>query len=580
MEKVALNADIVDYSRAMADDPVGTVAVVDDYHRLVERNVAENNGLLTSFIGDNFMAVFDDPMDALRSAIDVTTEIEGRNEALPPERALRFRMGLDQGTVEARGDDFLGEPLNVASRIQAVAPRGGLSVSGRVYRAIDEPVLRFHPRGPTRLKNIPEPVEVYDFADLPTHGSGTSPASGLRLGPPTIAVLPMHTRPEEEPLLSASEMVRSDIVHALVEVPDLKVIDARTTPTPGGESARYFLESGLNQLGDTVRIYVELLDVATMNVVKTLKWRTDLEAISDLSETAADEVARTIQIDLVIGEPAGLYAEIDDPVAIEKIYLGWYHVTTGTREGWTESLKLFTEVAEAHPDLSFGHVLYAFAQWLGTELGVAPDQDESLEKAYESAQRGLVVGDPTGLAGMVIAAVLISQGKADEAVEVIDGVKVTRPTCDITYGVEGSVRRYMGQYDRAVSLIDTAMRLSGSTKPWYPTVKACSLLLGGQSNEAGALAEAVVDRQPGNLEALLVLAGAQAEQGLDRRAKATARLVRERFPDVDVNEWIDSSPYQNKDAVTRWKRNLVSVGLIEPGGSGEEGSEEGISTGA
>jgi hypothetical protein len=233
-------------------------------------------------------------------------------------------------------------------------------------------------------------------------------------------------------------------------------------------------------------------------------------------------------------------------------------------------LKLFSEVAELHPDVAFGHVLYAFAQWLATELGIAPDREEALEKAYEAAQRGLVIGDPTGLASMVIAAVLLSRGDAEDAVEMIDGVKVTRPTCDITYGVEGSVRRYVGQYDRAVSLIDTAMRLSGSTKPWYPTVKACSLLLGGQTDQAGAVAEAVVERQPGNLEALLVLVGAQVEQGLNRRAKATAQLVKERFPSTDVAAWIDSSPYQNREAVARWKQNLASIGLIDSNGVGSD----------
>ena len=576
MEKVALNADIVDYSRAMADDPVGTVTLVDDYHDLVGKKVAENHGIVTSFVGDNFMAVFDDPMAALRSAISITTSIEERNES---GRALKFRMGLDQGPVEERSGDFLGEALNVAARIQAVAPQGGLSVSGRVYQAIDEPALRFHPRGPTALKNIPEPVEIYDFADLPSAG-GDTPVSAMRLGSPTIAVLPVHTRPAEEPLLSISDVIRSDIVHALVAVPDLKVIDVRNAAGSGGASARYILESGVTELGGTIHVYVELLDVTTVNVVKVLKWKAELDSITDLSETIATEVARAMQIDLVVGEVAGIYADLEDPIAIEKIYLGWYHLTKGTLEGWTESLQLFSEVAELHPDQSFGHVLYAFAQYLATELGIAPDRDVALERAYEEAQRGLAVGDPTGLAPMVIAAVLLSKGQATDAMEMMEGVSITRPNCDVTYGIEGSVRRYVGEYDRAVSLMDTAMRLSGRTKPWYPTVKACSLLLGGQSGEASALAQAVIDGQPANLEALLVLAGAQAEQGLDRRARATATLVKQQFPDVDVEAWIDSSPFLNREAVTRWKRNLVSAGLIEPSGIEEEGSGEGSSSGA
>ena len=111
------------------------------------------------------------------------------------------------------------------------------------------------------------------------------------------------------------------------------------------------------------------------------------------------------------------------------------------------------------------------------------------------------------------------------------------------------------------------MRLSARTKPWYPTVKACSLFLSGHAGQASALAQAVVDDQPDNLEALLVLAGAQTEQGLDRRARATAQLVKERFPGIDIAAWIDSSPYQNREAVARWKKNLASIGLISSDGS-------------
>jgi predicted Zn-dependent protease len=133
----------------------------------------------------------------------------------------------------------------------------------------------------------------------------------------------------------------------------------------------------------------------------------------------------------------------------------------------------------------------------------------------------------------------------------------------VTYGLEGSVRRYLGEWQRAVELMDVAMRLTGINKPWYPTVKACSLFVGGRLEDAAAIAEGVLEHQPNNLEALLVLAAAQSELGMDRRAQATADLIRERFPAVDAAAWLESSPYRRREIVDRWKGDLAAVGVIE-----------------
>ena len=69
----------------------------------------------------------------------------------------------------------------------------------------------------------------------------------------------------------------------------------------------------------------------------------------------------------------------------------------------------------------------------------------------------------------------------------------------------------MGQWEKAIGLLDVAMRLTGVNKPWYPTVKACSLFIGGRTEQAMSVAEMVLEYQPHNLEALLVLAAAQVE---------------------------------------------------------------------
>lgn len=562
---IALNADVVGYSRLLADDYEATTAAMTEYHGLVDAEVAAHRGTVANFVGDSFMAVFDEVEDAVGCAIAITTAVEARNADVPDSRRVRFRMGLDQGEVGFAAGGYHGDALNIAARIQAIAQPGGISVSGRVYRSLDEPALRFRPVGRQSLKNIPEHIEVYELAGVPADEGRVSGPRSLSLESPTLAVLPIHTEEVDDRVRSAAAMIRQDLVHRLAGVPQLNVVDAGIDPREdhGGDTARYMLESGVHQFGEQVRVFVTLFDVTTMNVVKSHKWMAAVDEMLSLSERVAEETARAVEIELIVGEPAGLYAELEDPAAIEQVYLGWYHLRSGNLEGWAKALDLFERVAGSHPEQPYGHVLSAFSLWLGAANGWVPDPAAALEDAHRRAASGAALGDPTGMAQAVEAAILMLEGKPDEALAILDGLEIIRPTCDVTYGLQGSLRRYVGDWQAVVELLDTAMRLTGINKPWYPTVKASSLFVGGKLDQAAAIAEEVLEYQPNNLEALLVLAAAQSELGMERRARATAELIGERFPSIDVEAWLDNSPYQRREIVERWKGDLASAGAIE-----------------
>jgi len=191
----------------------------------------------------------------------------------------------------------------------------------------------------------------------------------------------------DDSVRAAAGVIRMDLMHRLAGVPQLNVVDAKTEP--GGDyvgTARYMVETGVHQSGDGVWVYATLFDVTSMNIVKAHKWRTSVDELVGLSERLADEVARSVDIELVVGEPAGLYAELGDPEAIEKIYLGWYHLRSDTREGWAHAVDLFGHVAESHPDQPYGYVLSAFANWIGETNEWTPDPDSTLVKAREQAR--------------------------------------------------------------------------------------------------------------------------------------------------------------------------------------------------
>ena len=345
-------------------------------------------------------------------------------------------------------------------------------------------------------------------------------------------------------------------------IPHLNVIDA-SDGQAAEKSANYMLETGVVQLGEQVRVFAKLVDISTWNVAASHKWTASTGDLFSLSDEISEEVANALEIDLVIGEPARIYADIADPVAIQKIYNAWFDLNSGTQEGWARAQSGFESVAESHPDEPFGHTLGALAKWVGVGQGYVQDREVGLQEAWDEAQVGIDTGDPTGLGQTVMASILVAQGLPDNALETLEGLDIRRPTCDITFAVHGSVRRYLGQWEKAVDLTDTAMRLAAINNPWYPTIQASSLYMGGRLEEAASTAAAVVDYQPNNLEALLVLAAAQQEMGMERRARATAEMIKDRYPATDVDEWFSENPYQVPELVERWKTNLKAAGVID-----------------
>ncbi|MCL1599950.1 MAG: adenylate/guanylate cyclase domain-containing protein [Actinomycetia bacterium] len=567
---VALNADIVSYSRLMADDAQHTATALRKVRTVVADEIAAGGGSLLNFVGDNFMAVFNRPEQAVRTAITITNVVAVENASIAEYLRLRFRMGIDMGPVHIDKDgSHLGDALNIAARIQSIAQPGGLSISGEVFRALDEPSFRFRSNGMQRLKNIPEQVHVYDFADLPAEGdTAPNPKRPLSLGTPSVAVLPMHIASDADSLKPIAAFLLSDVVSGLINLRNLDVVDVTTSGGHVGETeqappnVRYMLLSGILQAGSRIRLWAQIRDVLTQSVLWVGKWDCSDDGFFDISDALATDIVRAFEIELIVGEPARVYQELGNPEAIAKVYEGWYNLTAGTRNGWNRANELFRELRADAPTNAVGPVLYAFTQWMGARDGLVNDRAEAFEEARANAQHGLDLGDNTGLSAMILAAVELEGGDADAALEGIAKAKILRPTCDLTWAMEGSIRRYLGQWEQAVVLIDQAMDLSPVNKPWYPTVLASSYYVGQKFEEAAAVAEEVLEHQPKNIEALLVLAASQSHLGLDRRAQATGALIVDRFPDADTSQWLLSNPYQDDEFVDRWRHDLESAGLL------------------
>jgi len=157
-----LNADVAGYSRLMADDENATIRIVTAYREQIELQIRQVRGRLVDFTGDNFLAEFSSPTEAVRCAIEIQQVLRALNANLSTERKMQFRMGIHLGEVRAQGERLFGTGINVAARLQGLAKPGELCISKKVFEEVRGNLdFRFEDLGEHEVKNIPEPVHVY-----------------------------------------------------------------------------------------------------------------------------------------------------------------------------------------------------------------------------------------------------------------------------------------------------------------------------------------------------------------------------------------------------------------------------------
>ncbi len=157
-----LAADAVGYSRLMADDEERTMKLLPAHRAVIDGIIEFHEGRIVNTAGDSVLAEFASPVQAVRCAVEIQDALRTRNDSLPEDERLQFRIGVNLGDVMIKGDNLLGDGVNVAARLEGVAEPGGICVSSSVYDQIAGKLdLGFVDIGAQSLKNIDRPVRAY-----------------------------------------------------------------------------------------------------------------------------------------------------------------------------------------------------------------------------------------------------------------------------------------------------------------------------------------------------------------------------------------------------------------------------------
>ncbi|MEE4243682.1 MAG: adenylate/guanylate cyclase domain-containing protein, partial [Desulfopila sp.] len=157
-----LSADAVDYSRLMGDDEEATVRTLTAYREVLSTLIQQHNGKVLDTPGDNLLAEFVSVVDAVQCAVAVQKEIKSRNDELPENRRMQFRIGINLGDVIQEEGRIYGDGVNIAARLEALAEPGGICISKTAFDHIESKLpYGYEFLGDQPVKNIAKPIGAY-----------------------------------------------------------------------------------------------------------------------------------------------------------------------------------------------------------------------------------------------------------------------------------------------------------------------------------------------------------------------------------------------------------------------------------
>jgi TolB-like protein/class 3 adenylate cyclase/tetratricopeptide (TPR) repeat protein len=575
-----VSADVAGYSRLMGRDESGTLAALKALRReVVDPAIANHGGRIVKTTGDGLLLEFPSVVNAVRCAVEVQTAMADRTAELPEDKRIAFRIGLNIGDIIVEGDDIFGDGVNVAARLQEIAPPGGICMSSRVHEDVrDRLDTAFEDGGTQTLKNIARPVQVWRWQPATAVSPPALAPTALPLpDKPSIAVLPfqnMSGDPEQEYFVDG---MAEDIITALSRFPTLLVIARNSSFTYKGKAVdikqvgrelgvRYVLEGGVRKGGNRIRITAQLIDASTGNHVWADRYDRELTDVFAVQ----DEITATITARLGTSIER---VEIDVSGRKSPSNLGAYdyylrarafrHNSSGREEGL--QARAFCEKAiEIDPQFAppYAEASYSYSREVAERWDVSRRQ-EAITKGLAMATRAIALDPALSIAHMTMGMLLFRardyKGAATSGLRAIE----LNPNDPESYVARGNMLYYTNNSREALALFQTAQLLNPFYPPIYDYFLGRCYLGHGELDHAIVHSRACSRRLQNFWPPQAILAAAYAHAGDMVEAQAALAEMMRLYPVGSLARYKQEGDYQPGPETDYLYEGLRLAGLPE-----------------
>jgi TolB-like protein/class 3 adenylate cyclase len=298
-----LFADIVGYTAMMQQDEEAAVAKLTRFREEMELVAGELNGKIIQYYGDGSLILFHSSTDAAEFA-------KLLQEELAEEPSVPVRIGIHMGDVLLQDGNVFGDVVNIASRIQALAPAGGVYISEMVYRNIENKKgLDAVYLKEVKLKNVKAPVHVYELVTKTGRpdfeGVLQESLNDLRIQQNSIAVLPFENMSSDQEQEYFSDGLTEDIITQLSKIKSLKVVSRtsvmqyKRNPKPMKEIGKELavaniLEGSVRKMGEQVRITAQLINASTDDHLWAESYDKPVKDLFNIQKDVATAIAQVL----------------------------------------------------------------------------------------------------------------------------------------------------------------------------------------------------------------------------------------------------------------------------------------------
>jgi class 3 adenylate cyclase/TolB-like protein/Tfp pilus assembly protein PilF len=572
-----LVADVVGYTARMERNARATLTALFECRTLITDLVVSAGGAVVDTPGDFLLALLPGPNEALESAIAVQAALRDRNRNCEDAYRAEYRIGIGLGHVFDHGGDVLGEAVNVASRLQALAPPGGIVISGPVReRVVSTSPLRFQDLGERPLHNMAAPVRAFLVMG---EGGEASPdrleGEGHGSGEP-LPIRPIVEVEAFKPLTGTEHEVRfaeglvEEIIGILAALSGSITVRQVTTaaqamphaPRRGDVPRIYRLSGTVRRTSEEVRILSRLTTAQTGEAIWAERFHYERDQAFNAQEVIAHDVVQTIQGMLTEGQQIALWRKATSSLrAWEWFQQGHDLEHRFTRRTHAEARRCYARALELDPDYVSAITALAFCHLDEIRLGWSDDVAGSFDAARTLHHRAVAI-DPSGPSVHALLAYLrLHESRDEEAVEAMERAVALAPQSGEIAGYLGYLYETLGRWQDALAAYRRAMRLSTHFPAWIAANFGFAMCNVGQVHEARRAFLGVTANHPDYVRAYLGLVIVCNRLGQREEAARAVAEVRRLDPLFAVDQWARNRPYADPAIVAALCADMRSAGL-------------------
>jgi adenylate cyclase len=557
----------------------------------VTRLLGRQRGRLVDFTGDNFLAEFPSALEAVQAAVEIQRALGAQNAGLPEAQRLELRIGVHLGDVRVEDGRLYGDGVNIAARLEAHAPPGGLCLSAAVREQVASRVaLAWQDLGALALKNLPQPVRAYaarlpgaqaagprvrrpvrraalaaaaaaaltalalwaswpaplgwllDAADITR-----TPARPALPDQPSLVVLPFANLSGDPAQEYFSDGIMDELTTAFARVPGLFVISRSTAFTYKGKAVRiedvgrelgvrYVLEGSVRRAGERLRISAQLSDAGRGFQLWSESYDRELADVFAVQTEIAEAITATVGVEIRDEVRRRIRAHPTQTIGAYDAYLaGSASIRTNTRSGILEARRLGEVALAADPD--YVPALTQLAQTHLLELGMCWTTDTAArQRALELLTRSLALDPEHGGTHHALGLVKLGERKVREAMTHFQRAIELAPSFEPARLGLALTQADLGEPLVALRTIADALRIAPRPPPVLQAIQAYAQVRAGRTEDALRTWEALRANNPDMIPALIQLASHHEAAGSHAEAVAVVADIRRANPDLRADD--------------------------------------------